>query len=61
MFPGTALMYWLGAQGIHDLQAKRRSADGAAFSLRAFHDRFLSYGSIPVPLIAELMSRSDTE
>ncbi len=61
MFPGTALMYWLGTQGIHDLRAQRRTADGPAFSLRAFHDRFLSYGSIPVPMIAELMSRSDTE
>ena len=30
--------------------------EGAAFSLRRFHDRVLRFGSIPVPLIAELMS-----
>jgi uncharacterized protein (DUF885 family) len=55
MFPGTAMMYWLGTQGIHDLRARRAAADGAAFSLRAFHDELLSHGSIPVPMVATLM------
>ena len=58
MFPGTAIMYWLGTQGIHDLRAARTKADGSAFSLRAFHDELLSFGSIPVALIAQLMSRT---
>jgi uncharacterized protein (DUF885 family) len=30
--------------------------EGADFSLRAFHDRFLGYGAIPVSLIAASMA-----
>jgi uncharacterized protein (DUF885 family) len=56
MFPGTALMYWLGTEGLHALRRQRERREGAAFSLRGFHDRLLAYGSIPVPLIAELMA-----
>ena len=58
MFPCTALMYWLGTQGILELREHRRHAQGAAFSLRAFHDELLGYGSIPVPLVSRLMSGS---
>jgi hypothetical protein len=56
MFPGTALMYWLGTEGLHALRRKRERKEGASFSLRRFHDRVLEFGSIPVPLIAELMA-----
>jgi len=56
MFPGTALMYWLGTDAIHLLRRERERVEGAAFSLRRFHDRLLSYGSIPVPLIARVWS-----
>jgi hypothetical protein len=55
MFPGTAVMYWLGTQGLHRLRAAVRQRQGDAFSLRAFHDRVLSYGAIPVMLISKLM------
>jgi uncharacterized protein (DUF885 family) len=48
MFPATAIMYWLGTDGC---QRARERADGASFSLRRFHDRLLSFGSIPVPLL----------
>ena len=54
MFPGTAVMYWLGTEAIHRLRRDRERADGSAFSLRRFHDRLLSFGSIPVPLIARV-------
>jgi hypothetical protein len=54
MFPGTAAMYWLGTDGLHRLRRERERAEGAAFSLRQFHDRVLSFGSIPVPLIADV-------
>jgi uncharacterized protein (DUF885 family) len=54
MFPGTALMYWLGTDGLHRLRDERKRAEGHAFSLRRFHDRVLSFGSIPVPLVAQL-------
>jgi hypothetical protein len=56
MFPCTALMYWLGTQGILDLRAALQQKQGAAFRLKTFHDELLSYGSIPVPLIARLMA-----
>ena len=55
MFPGTAVMYWLGTRGLHHLRAAMQQRQGAAFSLRAFHDRVLSYGAIPVMLISKLM------
>ena len=56
MFPGTALMYWLGTDGLHQLRRERQRLEGASFSLGRFHDRLLAYGAIPVPLIAQLMS-----
>ena len=55
MFPGAAVMYWLGTRGVHQIRRECREREGARFTLRAFHDRFLSYGAIPVPLIAQLM------
>ncbi len=58
MFPGTAIMYWLGTDGLHRLRRARERAEGPAFSLRRFHDRVLSFGSIPVPLAgAHLVTR----
>ena len=54
MFPATAIMYWLGTEGLHRLRRSRERADGAAFSLRRFHDRVLSFGSIPVPLLERI-------
>ena len=54
MFPATAVMYWLGTEGIHQLRAERRRVEGRDFSLRRFHDRLLGFGSIPVPLIARI-------
>jgi len=56
MFPGTALMYWLGTDALHRLRRDRQRIEGASFSLGRFHDRLLGFGSIPVPLVAELMS-----
>jgi hypothetical protein len=52
MFPGAAMMYLVGTNAIHDLRREVAARDGSAFSLRDFHDRFLSYGAIPVSLIA---------
>ena len=51
----TALRY--AADGTRDATAQRtrERAEGSHFSLRRFHDKVLGYGSIPVPLIAELM------
>jgi uncharacterized protein (DUF885 family) len=59
MFPGTALMYLLGTDAIQHL--RRDMAERPGFELRAFHDRLLSYGSIPVTLIAEAMRAAGAE
>ena len=57
MFPGAAVMYWLGTRALHQLRREASGRAGASFTLRAFHDRVLQFGSIPVLLIARLMSR----
>ncbi len=59
MFPGTAIMYWLGTSAIHDLRARVAARAGGAFRLRAFHDALLAHGAIPVPLIAARMLQED--
>jgi hypothetical protein len=59
MFPATPVMYWLGTQGILDLRASLEEAQGDEFSLKRFHDDLLHYGSIPVPLIARIMTGGD--
>jgi hypothetical protein len=52
MFPGAALMYLMGTDEIHRLRKEMQALQGSRFSLSKFHDRFLSYGSIPVALIS---------
>lgn len=54
MFPGAALMYMAGTDAIHTLRRSLESRPG--FSLRTFHDEFLSWGSIPVAIVAEQMA-----
>lgn len=60
MFPGTALMYMVGTDGIHALRREQQARLGAAFNPRDFHDRFLSHGSVPVSLIGATMREEDT-
>ena len=55
MFPATALMYLVGTDRIHELRRELAARHEGGFDLAEFHDRFLAYGSIPVPLIAEAM------
>jgi uncharacterized protein (DUF885 family) len=57
MFPGAAVMYLMGNDAIKQLRKEIAEQQGNRFSLREFHDRFLSYGSIPVSLIAADMKR----
>jgi hypothetical protein len=59
MFPCTAVIYWLGSDGIRKLRDAMMATRGTAFSLRSFHDELLGFGSIPVPLIARIMTASD--
>ncbi len=55
MFPGAAMMYLIGTDAIWDLRGAVQEREGPSFSLQAFHDRFLSYGAIPVALIGDAM------
>lgn len=61
MFPGAAVMYLMGRDAIHRLRAERLAIEGRHFSLKNFHDTFLSYGSIPVSLIAIAMTQGANE
>ena len=50
MFPATGLMYLVGTHLIHRTRREVADQSGPDFDLRSFHDRFLSFGSIPVSL-----------
>jgi hypothetical protein len=56
MFPGTAMMYWLGLRELWRLRHAEESARGSNFVVKEFHDELLSCGSIPVALVARLMA-----
>lgn len=58
MFPGAAVMYLMGRDAIHRLREDMVAMEGRRFSLKRFHDTFLSYGSIPVSLIATAMKQA---
>lgn len=55
LFPGGAMMYLFGVEGIETLRETMAKLQGQAFSLKRFHDDFLSYGTIPVARIAKEM------
>lgn len=61
MFPGAAMMYLLGQDRIVQLRREMARRWGRDFGLRRFHDQFLSYGSIPVALVAEEMERKEDD
>jgi uncharacterized protein (DUF885 family) len=49
--------YFTGYTEIYDLREQLKKKQGAAFNLKAFHEKFLSYGSAPVKYIKELMMK----
>ena len=49
--------YFTGYTEIYDLREELKKKMGTAFDLKAFHEKFLSYGSAPVKYIAELMRK----
>ena len=55
MFPGAAVMYLLGTDAVHTLRREMQKKLAGDFDLCQFHDHFLSFGSLPVSLIAALM------
>jgi uncharacterized protein (DUF885 family) len=55
MFPGAALIYLVGSDLIRRLRARAAVLHGRAFDLKAFHDRLLGQGSLPIALITPEM------
>lgn len=53
--PTYQMSYMIGKREIMALREKVRSARGMLFNLKDFHDRLLSYGSIPVSMLGKLM------
>jgi uncharacterized protein (DUF885 family) len=53
--PTQPLSYLVGREKIFALRERMRKRDGAAFSLKHFHEEVLSHGSIPPGLMAEEM------
>jgi hypothetical protein len=53
--PTYQICYAIGKDEILQLRERCATLDGPSFRLGRFHDELLSYGSLPVPLIAEAM------
>jgi uncharacterized protein (DUF885 family) len=47
--------YYTGFNEIYELRELLKKKEGAQFNLKAFHEKFLSYGRAPVKYIKELM------
>lgn len=56
-WPGQALAYKIGELKIREIRARAEQTLGAKFDLRAFHDRILSQGSIPLHVLERFMER----
>jgi uncharacterized protein (DUF885 family) len=50
-WPGQATSYMTGYLEIHRLRVEAEKALGSRFDLRAFHDRVLGGGSVPLPVL----------
>jgi len=53
--PAQPLSYFLGKQLIQDLRKEAERQAGARFGLKAFHDRLLYAGSLPIPYLRRLV------
>lgn len=61
LFPGGAIMYLYGVEKIEQLRTNIEAEKKSDFSLKDFHDTFLSYGTIPVARIAKEMLGSASD
>lgn len=55
VFPGQATSYAVGLIEILRLRAEAEAALGDRFDLRGFHDALLGSGSVPLPILGELI------
>ena len=56
--PAQALSYRIGQRSIERLRKRAQARDGTAFSLKAFHDRLLALGSLPLDTLETEVERS---
>jgi len=56
-WPGQALGYKIGALTIQRLRDKARTALGARFDIRAFHEQVLGSGALPLPILEAKIDR----
>ena len=56
-WPGQAPSYMIGRLEIMRLREQARSALGAKFDIRAFHDRVLEDGTVPLALLRTKIER----
>jgi uncharacterized protein (DUF885 family) len=56
----TYLYYTLGKLEIYKLRADYQKAKGSAFTLRDFHDQFVTQGGVPIKLIRRILLPGDT-
>lgn len=54
--PGQALGYHIGQREILRLRASALARLGAAFDIRDFHSAILDHGSLPLPVLGEMVS-----
>jgi len=59
MTPTQPFSYLVGALELERLRAATRDRLGDDFRLRRFHDRILSYGHMPPPLVARAIEAAD--
>jgi uncharacterized protein (DUF885 family) len=52
--------YFAGFEEIYEFREAQKQALGPRFNLKEFHNRFLSYGSVPVKTIKQLMAEPET-
>lgn len=54
-WPGQALSYKMGELKIRELRRKAESTLGAKFDVRRFHDAVLGNGSVPLPVLEQVI------